>query len=148
MQHTFLYISLLLFCTTKTWNFLVIARAHQKFCCLCSCSLLIFSLPLIFTWLAASISHFLTAAMTFSCFSCNEISLLCLQSLAPALSLLSTRGYTSKITSKKTRLCCCFSLLQSGRLCDLLPNKTLSCIWVATPVDWVILHWYACGGEL
>ena len=22
---------------------------------------------------------------------------------------------------------------------------TSSCIWVATPVDWVILHWYACG---
>ena len=26
--------------------------AHQKFCCLCSCSLLFFSLPLIFTLLA------------------------------------------------------------------------------------------------
>ena len=25
--------------------------------------------------------------------------------------------------------------------------KTLSCIWVAIPVDWVILHWYACGGD-
>ena len=24
---------------------------------------------------------------------------------------------------------------------------TLSCIWVATPVDWVILHWYACGAN-
>ena len=28
-----------------------------------------------------------------------------------------------------------------------LPNKTLSCIWVAIPVDWVILHWYACGAD-
>ena len=27
------------------------------------------------------------------------------------------------------------------------PNKTLSCIWVAIPVDWVILHWYACGAD-
>ena len=26
----------------------------------------------------------------------------------------------------------------SGRPCDLLPNKTLSCIWVAKPVDWII----------
>ena len=26
-----------------------------------------------------------------------------------------------------------------------LLNKTLSRIWVAIPVDWVILHWYACG---
>ena len=40
--------------------------------------------------LAASISHFLTAAMKFSCFSSNEIRLLCFQSLALALPLLST----------------------------------------------------------
>ena len=25
--------------------------------------------------------------------------------------------------------------------------KTLSCIWVAVPVDRVILHWYACGAD-
>ena len=25
--------------------------------------------------------------------------------------------------------------------------KTLSCIWVAIPVDWVILHWYACDAD-
>ena len=24
---------------------------------------------------------------------------------------------------------------------------TSSCIWVAIPVDWVILHWYACGAD-
>ena len=47
-------------------------------CCLCSCSLFS-SLPLIFTLLVASISHleFLTAAIKFLCFSCNEIYLLC-----------------------------------------------------------------------
>ena len=50
----------------------------------------IFSLPLIFTLLAANISHFLTPAMKFSCFSSNEIRLLCFQSLALALPLLST----------------------------------------------------------
>ena len=50
----------------------------------------IFSLPLIFTLLAASISLFLTAAMKFSCFSSHEIRRLCFQSLALALSLLST----------------------------------------------------------
>ena len=38
---------------------------------------LLFALPLIFTLLAASISHFLTPAMKFSCFSSNEIRLLC-----------------------------------------------------------------------
>ena len=44
-----------------------------------------FSLPLNFTLLAASISHFLTAAMKFSCFSSIEIRLLCFQSLALSL---------------------------------------------------------------
>ena len=29
----------------------------------------------------------------------------------------------------------------------VLLNKTLSRIWVAIPVDWVILHWYACGAD-
>ena len=24
---------------------------------------------------------------------------------------------------------------------------TSSCIWVAIPVNWVILHWYACGAD-
>ena len=28
-----------------------------------------------------------------------------------------------------------------------LLNKTLSRIWFAIPVDWVILHWYACGAD-
>ena len=28
------------------------------------------------------------------------------------------------------------------------PDKIISsCIWVALPVDWVILHWYACGAD-
>ena len=44
-----------------------------------------FSLPLNFILLAASISHFLTAAMKFSCFSSIEIRLLCFRSLALAL---------------------------------------------------------------
>ena len=48
------------------------------------------SLPLIFTLLAVSISHFSNAAKKFSCFSSNEIRLLCFQSLALAPSLLST----------------------------------------------------------
>ena len=36
-----------------------------------------FSLPLIFTLVAASISHFLTVGIKFSCFSSNEIGLSC-----------------------------------------------------------------------
>ena len=38
---------------------------------------LFFSLPLIFTLQATSISHFLTAAIKFSCYSSNEIGLIC-----------------------------------------------------------------------
>ena len=37
----------------------------------------IFSLPPIFTLVAASISHFLTAAIKLSCYSSNEIGLIC-----------------------------------------------------------------------
>ena len=44
----------------------------------------IFSLPLIFTLMSASISHFLTAATKFSCCSSNRKSLLCYLSLALA----------------------------------------------------------------
>ena len=48
----------------------------------------LFLLPLIFTLVAASISHFLTAAIKFSCFSSNEIGLFCfLLTLFLALSL-------------------------------------------------------------
>ena len=39
--------------------------------------------------LVANISHFLTVAMKISCFSSNEICLLCFQSLALNLSLIS-----------------------------------------------------------
>ena len=46
------------------------------------------SLPLIFTFLAVSISHFLTAALKFSCFSFNETGHLRFLSLSLALSLL------------------------------------------------------------
>ena len=49
---------------------------------MCSCSLLFFSLPLIFTLLAARISHFLTAAIKLSCFSSNKIDLFCFLSLS------------------------------------------------------------------
>ena len=34
-----------------------------------------------------------------------------------------------------------------GHICVFLPNKTLSCICVAIPVYWVILHWYNCGAD-
>ena len=75
VQHNFWAISLPLFCTTTTWNFQkrpsytvcggnVVFVSDQFF----------FSLPLIFTLEAASISHFLTAAIKFSCFLTELVS--------------------------------------------------------------------------
>ena len=26
-------------------------------------------------------------------------------------------------------------------------KKTSSCVWVAIPIDWVILRWFACGAD-
>ena len=62
-----------LFCRTKTSNFLVthyfyggiVVCAYPIFCLLCSCSLFF---SLIFTLLATSISHCLTAALNFHVF--------------------------------------------------------------------------------
>ena len=98
MQYTFFVHFLPLLCITKTSNFLLTHYFLWRNFCMCSAKVLllvflftlIFSLPLIFTLLAASISHFLTATMKFSCFSSKEIRLLCFKSLALALSLLST----------------------------------------------------------
>ena len=64
---------------------------------MCSSKILLLLFPVAFNFFTSAyfhlagrnlISHFLTAAMTFSCFSCNEIRLL--KSLSLALSPLST----------------------------------------------------------
>ena len=69
------------FCTTKTWNFLVMEELSyvltKNFVACFPVRFYFFSLPLIFTLLAAKISHFLTAAMKYSRFSFYEIRLLC-----------------------------------------------------------------------
>ena len=61
----------------------------------------VFSLPLIFTLVAASISHFLTAVILFSCFSSNEIGLRCHLFLALTLFPLSKLMQTLKFGGKK-----------------------------------------------
>ena len=85
----------------------------------------VFSLPLIFALVAASISHFLTAAITFSPYSSNKIGLLCFLSLTLALSLLSTSMQTLKLTRKKESvlLLLFYYLLKSGLLYDLPPKR-------------------------
>ena len=40
------------------------------------------------------------------------------------------------------------SLLHKTRAAMRFPSKiTSNCIWVAIPVGWVSLHWYACGAD-
>ena len=74
-KHTFLYISSTLF--FHEYN---VKLPSYKFCeghVVCLPFTLFFSLPLIFTLVAVSISHFLTVDIKFSCFSSTEIRLLC-----------------------------------------------------------------------
>ena len=73
VQHTFLYISLPLFCMTTTWNFqkpLSYTFYGGNVCVLVHFSFTAahFHLPLV----AASISHFVTAATKFSSCSSNK----------------------------------------------------------------------------
>ena len=86
-----------LFCRTKTSNFLVthyfcggiVVCAYPMFCLLCSCSLLFFTAAHFYL---AGRQHFSSShsRFEFSCFSSYKIRLFCFQSLALALSLLST----------------------------------------------------------
>ena len=120
MHHTFLYISLPLFCRATmplifmeklscllTKNFITYVPVHFYF------------FKLIFTLLASSISHFLTAAVKFSCFSSNEVLLLCFQSLAQAL---------IKNNAKKDSTFC----LRVPVATRFPAKNTSSCLWCHT----------------
>ena len=57
---------------------------------------------------------------------------------------------TEKISAFRFRLnwlFCCLCFTRRRWLCDFPGKITSSCISVAIPVDWVILHWYACGAD-
>ena len=107
-----------------------------------------FSLPLIFTLLAASISLYFLPQLWISMF-------FFLQNSPPLFSITRSSSFSAihvsvniKNNAKKRHdFVVVFSFQKSGWPCVFLPNKTLSCIWVAIPADWVILHWYACGAD-
>ena len=66
-----------------------------------------------------------------------------------SLILIRQHGYRNNFrlpfSSLLTLLLC---LLYKTPVAMRFPAKiTSSCIWVAIPVDWVILHWYACGAD-
>ena len=89
--------------------------------------------------------HFSFSHRQFSCFSFNEIGLLCFLSNALAFSLSSKSVKTLKLS--RTWLCGCFFSLKRPGGHAISRQKPPCCIWVAIPVDWVILHWYACGAD-
>ena len=65
MQHTFWYISLLLLCAITTWNFQKLPSYTFYGGTVVCVPVPFFSLPLTFTLVAASTSHFLTTAINF-----------------------------------------------------------------------------------
>ena len=98
-------------------------------------------LSVIFTLLAASISHFLTAAMKFPCVSSNEIRLLCFESLFFCDPQITEGVNIKNNVEKDTTFVFFFSLWKPRWPCDFLPNKTLNCIWV--PYQMIECLW--CG---
>ena len=102
-----------------------------------------FSLLLIFTLLAASISYFLSAPLNFHVFLPTKFVSFVFNN---SLQLFPVSVNIKKDVEKDMTLLF-FSFQKPGQPCDFLPNKTFSCIWVARPVDGVILHWYACGAD-
>ena len=74
MQHTLLYISLQLFCTTSTWIFLV--QVLWRKCRMCSCSLFFFHCRSCSNRWSLAFLIFSPPVQKFLCFSTNEIYLL------------------------------------------------------------------------
>ena len=112
--------------------------AHQSFVA-CVPVRFCFSLPLILTLLMASISHFLTA--NFHVFPPTKIVSFFLFSSFFVFHV----SIDIKIWSNSTLLL----YLSLKSLCShvISSQKTSCCIWVAIPVDWVILYWRACGAD-
>ena len=71
-----------------------------------------------------------------------------LRNSSPFFSITRSSSFSvKKYRRKRHDFVVVFSFKKSGRPRDFLPNKTLSCIWVVIPVDWVILYWYPCGAD-
>ena len=81
----------------------------------------------------------------FLCFSCSIFQICGHDNLSKFNTLDNTDrdNFCVPFSSLLTLL---LSLLYKTPVAMRFPAKiTSSCIWVAIPVDWVILHWYACG---
>ena len=69
-----------------------------------------------------------------------------LRNLSPLFSMTRSGSFSVKNNAEKDTTLLLLFLSKSPGASDFLPNKTWSCIWVAIPIDWVILHWQPCGG--
>ena len=122
VQHTFLYISLPLFCTTTSWNL-------QKLFFMEEMSY-VFSFTFFFTavhfllaLVAASISHFVTTATKFSCFSSTKKMSPLLLSLALDLSRRFSRW--ASLACRLSSLFLCLSLALYSKFVDVTINLSL-----------------------
>ena len=130
------------FCTTTTSNFLVthyfyggiVVYTYQRFCFLCSCSLLFFTAA---HFHLAGRQHFLFSHLR------HEIFMFFFQrKFCPLFSITRSSSFSVIHVSvniennvEKDMTLLLFFLSKSGRSCDFLAKKTLSCIWVAIPDD-------------
>ena len=116
-----------LFCTTKTSNFVVthyfyegiVVCAYPIFCFLCSCSLLFFTGPYLHpagrSLLAASISHFLTAALNFHVFFLRNSSLLFINTRSSSFFVIHLRvNIKNNVEEDTTLLLFCLSKSPGG----------------------------------
>ena len=166
MQHTFLYISWLLLCMTTTWNFQKLLSYTLYGGNVVRFPVHFFSLPLIFTlhwWPLAFLILSLPLHRIFMLFfqqknvsfgfsslalnSCRPLSHWALLACRP-LSLFLWQFPTIPLpVFRSSFLTLLLSLLYKTPVAMRFPAKIMSCISVAIPIDWVILHWYACGAD-
>ena len=139
---------LLLFFTLHWWPlaFLILSPPLQNFHVVLptkKCLLCFLSLPL--DLFALFLVEFFSFSLSFSC----SIFQICGHDNLCKLNTLDNT-YTETISAFHFRLYWLFwfSLLYKTLVAMRIPTKiTSNCIWVAIPVDWIILHWYTCGAD-
>ena len=80
-----------------------------------------------------------------SCFSSNEICLLCF--FIQRCSSFSVIHVSKDVFIQSDLTLLLFFSLKCPGGHAISRQKTPCCIWVAIPVDWVIMHWFTCGAD-
>ena len=82
-------------------------------------------------------------------FSCSVLQICGHDNLSKLNTLNRQHGYSNNFRFPfSSSLTLLLSLLYKMPVAMWFSAKiTSSCIWVAIPVDWVILHWYTCGAD-